>query len=227
MSVNQQVERMSSDQFQAWAQSQVRSVSGNRFHNTDPKSIQQCDNLLEEWGHHRQQIDQHEQALKRSVQVQRGLRQRLMSAIAKLQPSRTTAVRSEAKLALFQPNRKSPSTNARCAVPAPLTAPIVHVLAPSLGQHIITFKFSGPRGSQPAGSSGAEIFMAMGDECPVTDSGFRFAAWATRSPHLIQFNESDAGRMAHYRLRWINAKGETGPWSEVVSAEVPAIAELV
>lgn len=227
MSVNQQVQRMSGEQFQVWAQSQIKTVAGNRLQYQDPNSLQQCDDMLQEWGQHQEQVNHHERALRETTQAQQGLRTRFMEAIANLTGSSTSQQHQPQTTPRFQPPRKRSASSNRSSVPTPLTAPVVNVVAPHPGQHVITFQFSGPRGSQPAGSSGAEIYIAFGEECPTTDSGFRFAAWATRSPHVMRFNEKDAGRMAHYRLRWINAKGETGPWSIAASAVIPAVSELV
>lgn len=112
------------------------------------------------------------------------------------------------------------------SVPTPGTAPSVSVLTPGGCQHVIVFAHSGPRGSRPAGSSGAEIYIAVGKKRPESLTAFRFAAWATRSPHTLSFANEDAGRTAHYLLRWINAKGECGPWSEMVSAVIPQAIEV-
>lgn len=226
MSVTQQVEHMSADQFQDWVQTQMTSATSNRIQDHNPNSLQQCDAMLEEWGQHRQQVDECEVALRDSKHAQLGLRQQLMAALRKLRGPDKAIAQRPPEVARFQPTRKRSVPSSRSAVPAPSSAPIVQVLAPALGQHVITFGYTGRRGSQPSGSSGAEIYIALGEDAPVSDSQFRFAAWATRSPHLMQFSEKDAGQTAHYRLRWINAKGETGPWSEIVSAVIPEMAEL-
>lgn len=217
---------MSEDQFQVWVHHQMRSVTGKRLGNQDEDSLQQCDELFQEWGQYRQRVDQHEDALREIVQAQRVVRQQLLTALSALNRGAEAVDQPIPEVARFQPVKKASLVGQRSSVPAPSSAPIVGVLAPNLCQHVITFRFAGGRGSQPVGSSGAEIYIALGDERPLDDA-FRFAAWATRSPHLLQFSESDAGRTAHYRLRWINAKGETGPWSEIASAVIPVKAELV
>ncbi len=37
---------------------------------------------------------------------------------------------------------------------------------------------------------------------------------------VAEYDETEAGKKAHYMLRWINKKGETGPWSQTVSATI-------
>jgi len=36
----------------------------------------------------------------------------------------------------------------------------------------------------------------------------------------IDFPAADGGKNAHYLLRWVNSKGDKGPWSETASATV-------
>lgn len=39
---------------------------------------------------------------------------------------------------------------------------------------------------------------------------------ATRTPPLIELTQTDGGRTAHSVARWLNAKGQPGPWSATV-----------
>ncbi len=58
--------------------------------------------------------------------------------------------------------------------------------------------------------------------CRVDSSELTFLAVDTRAPYLSEYPGGDGGKMAHYMLRWINTRGETGPWSETVSATIGA-----
>jgi hypothetical protein len=49
-----------------------------------------------------------------------------------------------------------------------------------------------------------------------------FLAVDIRTPHLGSFAGADAGKAAHYMLRWISTTGEKGPWSETASATIGA-----
>ena len=40
--------------------------------------------------------------------------------------------------------------------------------------------------------------------------------------HRIAAATMDANKVAHYMLRWVNTRGEKGPWSETVSATIGA-----
>jgi hypothetical protein len=47
-----------------------------------------------------------------------------------------------------------------------------------------------------------------------------FVALDTSTPYLLEHDAADAGKLAHYLLRWVNTRSETGPWSETVSATI-------
>jgi predicted phage tail protein len=42
----------------------------------------------------------------------------------------------------------------------------------------------------------------------------------TATPYLAEYTGAQAGQMAYYWLRWVNTRGEKGPWSEPVSATI-------
>lgn len=220
MSVVHRVENMSEDQFQNWVQNQMHTMGSNRLR--DPRSMEHCGDLLQEWSNQRDEASAHEQALQEILKSKRGLREQLMTALANLSRPQKAGPRTTSGARFRSPGRHV-AGKSRSTVPAPSSAPLVHILTPALCQHVIMFTHSGARGSQPVGSSGAEIYIAVCEQPPVDQKAFRFAAWATRSPHVLQFSEADAGRTAHYRLRWINAKGEAGPWSDMVTAVIPAM----
>ena len=44
----------------------------------------------------------------------------------------------------------------------------------------------------------------------------------TRRPYAADYPGTDANKIAHYMLRWVNTRGEKGPWSETASATIGA-----
>jgi predicted phage tail protein len=44
---------------------------------------------------------------------------------------------------------------------------------------------------------------------------------STATPYLTDSAGADAGKTAHYWLRWVNTRGEAGPWSDTISATIP------
>ncbi len=57
---------------------------------------------------------------------------------------------------------------------------------------------------------------------PADPSELTFLAVDTRTPYLASFDGADAGKTAHYMLRWVSTTGEKRPWSETASATIGA-----
>ena len=60
--------------------------------------------------------------------------------------------------------------------------------------------------------------MGIGATPPVDPLDYDFAALDTNTPKNWDFDPADAGQMAHWVGRWVNTRGEAGPWSDTVSA---------
>ena len=73
---------------------------------------------------------------------------------------------------------------------------------------------------KPEGVMGCEIWVKVGDPAPTDPSQLRFLATDTATPYVAEYDGADANKAAHYMLRWVNRKGETGPWSQTVSATI-------
>ena len=103
------------------------------------------------------------------------------------------------------------------AVPAPSSKPVGSVDFSQLLRHTLSFVDENAKGSKakPAGVHGCEIFSKLGDA-----ADFSYLGTSTSSPYLVQFTDADAGKTASYRIRWVNTRGEQGPWSNPFSAPV-------
>ena len=118
-----------------------------------------------------------------------------------------------------------PHKATRTPVPAPHTSPIGSVISSDQLTHtlFISDAATPTRRARPAGVSGCEIYVFVGNEAPADPKAFRMVRFGTRSPEEISFQANDGGKTAHYLLRWMNSKGETGPWSTIISATIPAV----
>jgi hypothetical protein len=106
---------------------------------------------------------------------------------------------------------------------APTTRPLVRLEA--TGHYTLTLvivdESTPTHKAKPANATACEIYLFVGDPAPADVSGFAHLANATRSPFIDVHPAADAGKTAHYACRWLNAKMEPGPWSEIVSAKIP------
>jgi hypothetical protein len=74
---------------------------------------------------------------------------------------------------------------------------------------------------KPPHTIGFEIWRRIGGDTEPTYEEMQFVELATRSPHTLEYPSTDRGKMVWYATRWVNTRGEKGPWSEIVSAIVP------
>jgi hypothetical protein len=49
-------------------------------------------------------------------------------------------------------------------------------------------------------------------------SELSYVATDTSSPYTVTFEGKHVGKTAYYWLRWVNTRGEHGPWSSTISA---------
>ncbi len=110
----------------------------------------------------------------------------------------------------------------RALVDAPTTKPVATVDTSQRLQHTITFvdELTPSSRAKPDGVSGCEIWMKIDGPPPVDPSELRYLATDTRSPYVAGFDGANGGKTAYYMLRWVNTRGETGPWSQTVSATI-------
>ncbi|HUT90487.1 MAG TPA: hypothetical protein VMY37_13380 [Thermoguttaceae bacterium] len=116
-----------------------------------------------------------------------------------------------------------PDATPTAAVP-PATRPVVTVDTAERLRHVIAFQDEATptRKAKPQGVMGAEIWVKIGDPAPVDPSELEFLAVDSRTPYTTDFDGADGGKTAHYMLRWLNTRGEKGPWSETASATIGA-----
>lgn len=110
----------------------------------------------------------------------------------------------------------------RTAVPVPTTSPVGSVDFSIRLQHTINFSDeASPRSkAKPAGVHGCEIYMKVDGEAPKDASELTYVVTDTATPYVVKFDGNKAGKTVYYWLRWVNTRGETGPWSIAVSAMV-------
>jgi hypothetical protein len=72
------------------------------------------------------------------------------------------------------------------------------------------------RRRKPPGVLGVEIHIKItspGEPAPLDPAKFAYHGMATASPYRIDVAGTDGNRIVHYILRWLNTRGQKGPWS--------------
>lgn len=122
----------------------------------------------------------------------------------------------------------------RTPSPTPTTRPLVSVEGGTRLTHTLKLVDSGAgsgaarpggRGGRPPGVAGAEVWVRLidaGQPTPTDPNALSFLTLTTRPTVRTDFRAADGGKTAVYMLRWVNTRGEKGPWSEVTTATVAA-----
>jgi hypothetical protein len=90
--------------------------------------------------------------------------------------------------------------------------------------HVLTLRDenSPTNRSRPVGVSGAEVCCYVNGTAPTDPRQCKLVAVAKKSTVRVEFEGADAGKNAYYMVRWVNSRGEKGPWSDTSSATVAA-----
>ena len=101
----------------------------------------------------------------------------------------------------------------------PQTYPELDIDFSQIARHILRVRDSETRSAgKPAHVAGFEIWRYIGGFTWPDFKDMRLVGLATRSPHTLEYDFSERSRVAWYALRWVNTRGEKGPWSEIISA---------
>jgi len=113
-------------------------------------------------------------------------------------------------------------TGTRTPTPVPTTSPIGRIDFSVRLQHSIQFydETSAHSNAKPAGVHGCEVYMKIDGDAPKDASELTYVGTCTASPYQVKFDGSKAGKTVYYWLRWVNTRGESGPWSITLSAMV-------
>ena len=107
-------------------------------------------------------------------------------------------------------------------VPASSTIPLVTVDTSQRLRHKLSWvEATTPDNKRrPRGVQGAAIYRKLDGPPPTDENDCTFLALDSNSPYTAEYPGEDAGKMAHYMLRWQMRDGTFGPWSETVSATI-------
>ena len=134
--------------------------------------------------------------------------------VARIQADPT--VTDDTRRAAGLPVRRKTRTRAQ----VPDTRPLAEIQVSQRLQHLIHFRNQGSTSrGKPPGVRACEIWCVLGPAATLADA--RYLATVTASPCLHTYPPADAGKPAHYFLRWVNPRNQPGPWSETVTATIP------
>ena len=107
--------------------------------------------------------------------------------------------------------------------PTPTSRPVGTVDTSQRLMHKIEFRDEATPTSRakPAGVAACELYLFIGTTAPAGPDAMHLQAVDKSTPYLMEFDSADAGKTAWWALRWVNTRGEHGPWSATVSGTIP------
>jgi len=75
--------------------------------------------------------------------------------------------------------------------------------------------------AKPAGYDGAVLVWDVLDTPPERPHSLNRHTMASRTPHSIQFDETERGKTVYIALAWQNERGNIGAWSEILNTVIP------
>jgi len=113
-------------------------------------------------------------------------------------------------------------TGTRTLTPVPTTSPTGTVDFSVRQQHTLHYydEASAHSNAKPEGVHACEIFMKVDGDAPKDASELTYVGTCTAAPYTVKFDGTKTGKMAYYWLRWVNTRGDYGPWSSTISAMV-------
>jgi hypothetical protein len=77
------------------------------------------------------------------------------------------------------------------------------------------------RSAKPEGQTAVEIRWRISDTPIVDINELTQSSIDMRSPFTMKFEGHDRGKIVYFALRWLNTRGEPGPWTNVISTVIP------
>jgi hypothetical protein len=127
-------------------------------------------------------------------------------------------VTDEDRTAMGVPNRDT----TRTPVGVPKTKPVFNIEIKGIRSVTIPFRDEGTESHAiPTGFGGAVVSWDPSDT-PIKDpKKLTRSELATRSPHVLTFEEEDRGKIVYVSLQWQNKKGQKGDFSAIQMAIIP------
>jgi hypothetical protein len=107
-------------------------------------------------------------------------------------------------------------------IPPPATSPIITIVAATPLQLTLRYADQNTPDSRrkPDGVTALELFVAPSATVIVDPATLPFNGLVTRQPYPVNFVSGDVGKTAYIAGRWVNRKGQVGPWSNVATFTV-------
>jgi hypothetical protein len=106
--------------------------------------------------------------------------------------------------------------------PRPVSRPTLEVLPTNNRQHTAAAinQATGTK-TKPADAYGVRYVWEIRETAPANAGELRHSVFRRKTTEVFDYNEEDRGKRVYYADCYENAKGEAGPWSDIVEAIIP------
>lgn len=115
-----------------------------------------------------------------------------------------------------------PVNAGRARIAPPDVAPSIYLSHMTTSSHVIAWM----GGAKPAGAVGLQVFRTL-KASGEAQGPMEYVGTFSRNANKIAYGAEDNLKLVTYVARWINRKGQVGPWSNAISASVTPTAPLI
>ena len=128
--------------------------------------------------------------------------------------------------AVTDPNRERLGLPARdrkpTPKPAPVSRPLLEVAPTNNRQHTATaINQATGKKTKPEDAHGVRYVWEIRDAPPANAGDLRHSVFRRKVSEVFNYSEEERGKKVFYAACYENAKGEAGPWSDIVEAIIP------
>ncbi|MDR1868109.1 MAG: hypothetical protein LBQ77_07585 [Treponema sp.] len=106
--------------------------------------------------------------------------------------------------------------------PRPTSRPILEIVPTNNRQHTATaLNQTTGRKTKPSDAHGVRFVSEIRDEPPANAEDLRYSVFRRKVIEVFDYPEENRGKKVFYAACYENAKGETGPWSDIIEAIIP------
>jgi hypothetical protein len=106
--------------------------------------------------------------------------------------------------------------------PRPTSRPVLEIVPSNNRQHTGTAINQGTgKKTKPADAYGVRYAWEIRDAAPANAEELRHSVFRRKVSDIFDYTEEDRGKKVFYAACYENAKGEAGPWSDLIEAIIP------
>ncbi|MDR0723245.1 MAG: hypothetical protein LBF75_10745 [Treponema sp.] len=106
--------------------------------------------------------------------------------------------------------------------PKPVSRPTLEVLPTNNRQHTaIAINQGTGKKTKPEDAYGVRYVWEIRDTAPANANELRHSVFRRKTQEVFDYNEEDQWKKVFYAACYENAKGETGPWSDMIEEIIP------